>query len=218
MVGIVGKSGTGKSSSLLPNQDIPIKGLNPKETVIINCFGQSLPGPSWKKLYNAEKKNYVVTSSPTEIVKVMDMINIKRPEIKNIVIDDYQYTMAQEFFSRAQEKSYDKFTDIGQGAYQILTKYRELREDLTIFVLTHSDENQEIKTIGKMVNEKLTPAGLFTVVLYTDVKIKGKVPEYRFVTNNDGTYPAKSPYGMFPDLYISNDLSQIVTQIKNYEN
>lgn len=217
MIGVVGKSGTGKSTSVLPNDKIGLKGLDPKETLIINCFGKSLPAPGWKKLYNRENKNYAAYSKPKDIVDAMRVINDKRPEIKNIVIDDYQYTMAKEFFDRAHEKSYDKFTDIGQSAYQILTIYQQLREDLTIFVLTHSDDEGEIKTIGKMVNEKLTPAGLFTVVLYTDVKMVSKKPEYRFVTNNDGTYPAKSPIGMFDDLYIPNDLGAVLEQVKKYE-
>ncbi len=219
MVGIVGKSGTGKSTSVLPNDKTPtpIQGLNPDETLIINCFGKALPAPGWRKLYNTAKKNYVSFSKPADIVNAMQVINDKRPEIKNIVIDDYQYTMAKEFFDRAQEKSYDKFTDIGQHAYNILTMYQKLREDLTIFVLTHSDDDEEIKTIGRMVNEKLTPAGLFTVVLYTDVKIVSKKPQYRLVTNNDGMYPAKSPFGMFDELYIPNDLGLVLNKIKEYE-
>ena len=219
MVGIVGKSGTGTSTSVLPNDKTPtpIQGLNPDETLIINCFGKALPAPGWRKLYNTAKKNYVSFSKPADIVNAMQVINDKRPEIKNIVIDDYQYTMAKEFFDRAQEKSYDKFTDIGQHAYNILTMYQKLREDLTIFVLTHSDDDEEIKTIGRMVNEKLTPAGLFTVVLYTDVKIVSKKPQYRLVTNNDGMYPAKSPFGMFDELYIPNDLGLVLNKIKEYE-
>lgn len=217
MIGIVGKSGTGKSSSLLPNRDIPIEGLDPKETYIINCFGKALPGPGWRKLYNAENKNYLSTSDADQIIKVIKAIDKSRPDIKNIVIDDYQYTMADEFFKRAHEKSYDKFTDIGKKAHSILTAYQSLRDDLTIFVLTHSDEDEEIKTIGKMINEKLTPAGLFTVVLYTDVKMNGKKSEYRFVTNNDGIYPAKSPFGMFNDLYIVNDLGYVLKKVKDYE-
>lgn len=217
MIGIVGRSGTGKSTSFLPNKHIPIEGLNPKETYVINCFGKDLPGPGWKKLYNTENKNYYSSSDPDQIIKVIKAINQGRPEIKNIVIDDYQYTMADEFFKRAQEKSYDKFTDIGQKAHRILTIYQQLRDDLTIIVSTHSDEEMEFKTIGRMVNEKLTPAGLFTVLLYTDVKMKGKKPEYYFVTNNDGMYPAKSPYGMFDDLYIKNDLNYVLKQIASYE-
>lgn len=218
MIGIVGKSGTGKSTSFLPNEKAKIKGLDPKETIVINCFGKALPAPGWRKLYSTENRNYVSFSKPVEIISAMDTVNNKRPEIKNIVIDDYQYTMAQEFFSRAQENGFTKFTDIGQGAYNILTKYQKMRDDLNIFVLTHSDEDQEFKTIGKMVNEKLTPAGLFTIVLYTDVKMINKKPEYRFVTNNDGVFPAKSPFGMFDDLYIPNDLGVVLEKINEYEN
>lgn len=216
IIGIIGKSGTGKSSSLLPDPDFGIEGLDPAETFYINVYSKPLPARGWTKLYNAANKNYAETSKPDEILKIIGHINKNMPHIKQIVIDDYQYTMADEFFSRISEKSYDKFNDIGVGAYKILTSYKGLRNDLMLIVMTHSDDDNEIKTIGKMVNEKLTPPGLMTVVLYADVKMKNNKPEYGFVTNHDGTYPAKSPKGMFP-ARISNDLGLVVKTVRQYD-
>ncbi len=67
-----------------------------------------------------------------------------------------------------------------------------------------------------MINQYLTPEGLFTVILYTRViKENGKM-SYSFVTNNDGKYPAKSPIGMFKDLYIPNDLGAVSKAIDSY--
>lgn len=77
----------------------------------------------------------------------------------------------------------------------------------------------KIKTIGKLLDDKINPAGLFTVLLFTDVHTKenGEI-EYRFVTNNDGTYPAKSPMDMFEDKYITNDLGVVVSKMEEYYN
>lgn len=40
--------------------------------------------------------------------------------------------------------------------------------------------------------------------------------EYQFITNNDGQFPAKSPIGMFKDLYIQNDLGVVSNLINEY--
>lgn len=74
-------------------------------------------------------------------------------------------------------------------------------------------------TVGRMVNDYLTLEGLFSVILYTNVtKGNDNKIQYQFVTNNDGKYPAKSPIGMFPDLYIPNDLGYVSELVNNYNN
>ena len=125
----------------------------------------------------------------------MDYINEKRPEIKNLIIDDWQYMSAFEFFDRADEKGYDKFTDIGKWLARVAKKPITLRDDLTIFFFTHAEETQDkkgikktkAKTIGRMVDEKLTLEGLFSIVLYAKVKrdVEGNL-KYVFETVNDG--------------------------------
>ena len=156
----------------------------------------------------------------------MGHISEKRDDIKNIVIDDWQYTMSNEFMRRSSEKGFEKFTEIGKNAWSILNKSKSLREDMRVFILTHSDTQPgefggapviKIKTIGKLLDDKINPAGLFSILLYTDVNKKenGEM-EYRFITNNNGHYPAKSPMGMFEDIYISNDLGNITKTIEEY--
>lgn len=222
LIGIVGESGTGKSTS--------IRTLNPKETVIINCVGKPLPFKGWKSGYSkfaGETGNYLSTDDTTKVVTCMRLVSEKRPEIKNIVIDDWQYTMSNEFMRRSKEKGFDKFTEIGKNAWVILNEGKTLREDIKVFILTHSDTTPgefgshpivKIKTIGKLLDDKINPMGLFTVLLFTDVLRKESgVMEYRLVTNNDGVYPAKSPMEMFP-LYIPNDLELVAKTIDSYNN
>ena len=139
----------------------------------------------------------------------------------------WQYSMSNEFMRRSKEKGFDKFTEIGKNAWTILNEGKLLREDIKVFILTHSDTTPgefgshpiiKIKTIGKLLDDKINPMGLFTVLLFTDVlKKENGLMEYRLVTNNDGAYPAKSPMEMF-DMYIPNDLDLVAKTIDKYNN
>jgi len=223
-IAIVGFSGEGKSTSYGQVPEIGIKGLNPKETVVINVAGKDLPFRGWKKLYSGdigEGGNYIQTSDSDTISKAIKYISEKRPDIKNIVIDDAQYTMSFEFMKRAKESGYGKFADIGVNVGKIVEASRTARQDLKTYFLWHPERdgsgNLKMKTVGKMVDDYLTLEGLFTVILYTKVdKGADNKMKYQFVTNNDGQVPAKSPLGMFADLYIPNDLGFVTDHIDKY--
>lgn len=219
-IAIAGKSGTGKSTSLGQFPQLGIKGLNPKETAIINVAGKDLPFQGWKKNYNKESKNYVETSDVDKIVLAINIFD-QNPNIKNVVIDDAQYIMAFEFMSRAKEAGYGKFADLGVNLGKVVKAAKDTRPNLKVYFLWHPEEDKEtgfkLKTVGKMVDDYLTLEGLFTVVLYTNVSKSsdGKIL-YQFVTNFDGKYPSKSPIGMFKDLYIANDLGFVSESIDKY--
>jgi hypothetical protein len=223
-IAIVGKSGTGKSTSYGNFPEINIKGLNSKETVIVNVSGKDLPFRGWKKLYAgkiSDGGNYFENSDAIHITKAIEHISANRKDIKNIVIDDAQYIMAFEFMRRAKENGYGKFADIGVNIGKIVEAARLTRKDLKVYFLWHPEEDREsgfkMKTVGKMVDDYLTLEGLFTVVLYTKVeRDNDNKVKYYFVTNNDGQYPAKSPIGLFSELYILNDLGLVSETIDKY--
>jgi hypothetical protein len=158
-------------------------------------------------------------------VKVLNYISDSRPEIKQVIIDDFQYIMSTEFMNRANESGWQKFTDIAKHVWDVISAAKSLREDLKIVFLTHDEiitENfqpkRKIKTIGKLLDDKVTLEGLFTVVLFTDVQ-KNKEKnglDYTFITQNDGTTTAKSPRGMFATFHIPNDLGKVITEINAY--
>lgn len=220
IIAIVGQTGTGKSTS--------IETLNPKETVIIGVTNKPLPFGGWKKNYKTglqQGGNFATSHESKTITKILDYVNTSRPEIKQIVIDDFQYLMSTEFMNRSDEKGWDKFTDIARHAWDVINKSRELREDLKVIILSHDEiitENfqpkRKIKTIGKMLDDKITLEGLFTVVLFTDVSKNQEtnILEYKFITQNDGTTTAKSPRGMFSTLTIPNDLSYVINEMNKY--
>ena len=220
---VIAESGTGKSTS--------IESLDPKETFIINVANKPLPFKGWKKKYTIWSKenpsgNMYDKASVGNIEACIKYVNDKRPEIKNLIIDDFQYMSSFEFFDRSDEKGYEKFTQIGAGLARIARMPKDLREDLMVFFLTHAEEATDLegkkrykaKTIGKMVDEKLTLEGLFSIVLFGKAK-KDKDGNIRYVfeTQNNGENTCKSPKGMFPTFEITNDLSYVRKSILDFE-
>ena len=221
---IIAESGAGKSTA--------IETLDPKETFIINVANKPLPFKGWKAKYSIWSKdnptgNMYDKSSTQNIYAALQYVNDKRPEIKTIVVDDFQYMSSFEFFERVDEKGYEKFTQIGAGLARIARMPKDLREDLTVFFLTHAEESTDMdgkrklkaKTIGKMVDEKLSLEGLFSIVLFGKVK-KDKDGNIRYVfeTQNNGENTCKSPRGMFTGFEIANDLQIVRDAIISYEN
>lgn len=222
---IYGESGHGKTTSL--------RNMNPESTFIISTTGKPLPFRSWKKKFipfsiNKEDKtvsgNYYVNSNWESILKILKIINSKMPHITAVVIDDVQYILSYEFVDRATEVGYQKFSELAQHLMEILRYSEQMREDCTMCFLTHSenvgteiDPKYVIKTIGKLLSEKVTLEGLFTYIFFakTEEGDDGRM-QYKLITNNDGKCLAKTPMGMFEELEIDNDLNQILEVIKEY--
>ena len=164
VIAIVGESGSGKSTSL--------RNLNPKETFIIQVVNKQLPWRAWKKnytLWDKDKKtgNRIILDKSEHILLLIKMISEKKPEIKNIIIDDFQYILSNEFMRRINEKSYQKFNDIGFSGWDLIESSKQHRDDLNIIFTAHSeiDSNGKLtmKTIGNILKEKITIEGLFTI-------------------------------------------------------
>lgn len=223
LIAIVGASGSGKSTSS--------RTLNPEETFVINVAFKPLPFKGWKSMYTAWSKdnpngNYFNTSDVDAINKVLVYINNKRPEIKNVIIDDAQYIMSFEAMDRASERGFDKFTQIAQKFYSVLKSGISMRDDLNVIVSCHSENvgdttnpSYKIKTIGKMIDNMVTVEGLFTYVLFTDVETdqEGKTT-YSFITRSDGTTTAKTPMECFDEFKIPNDLQYVIDKISEFNN
>tara|TARA_B100001778_G_scaffold291794_1_gene262042 strand:- start:2318 stop:3001 length:684 start_codon:yes stop_codon:yes gene_type:complete len=220
---VIADSGSGKSTS--------IRNLLPNETFIVNIANKPLPFKGWKSKYTQISKdnpkgNMTSASSAAGIIKAMKHVNDNMPHVTNLVIDDWQYMSSFEYFDRANEKGYDKFTQIASNLAQVAKMPKDLRDDLYVFFLTHSEESTDIngnrrvkaKTIGKMIDNALTLEGLFSIVLFGKVKkTEEDTLEYVFETRNNGENTCKSPMGMFEDDSIPNDLSYVRDSIVKYE-
>jgi len=216
---ILGDSGTGKSTSMMT--------LDPAETFVVNVIGKALPFKGFKKNYKTICKNedgtdsngnYIVTDKAAQISSLISYVNSKRPEIKNFIIDDCQYVMSNEYMRRSKETGYGKFTDIGNDAFMIVEKINSCRDDLNFFVMFHSVIDKhgiaKCKTIGNVIDEKMTFEGRFTNVLHA-IASDGR---YFFLTQHNGVQMAKTPMGMFEDKIIPNDLKYVGEKIHSYFN
>lgn len=199
LVFIIGRPGTGKSYSM---RNFP-KG----KLAVINVQGKILP------FKGSGEIEMTSTDRSERIVQALDIYSKK---FKSIVVDDFQYTMANEFMRRSAEKGYDKFTEIGRHAWDIASKVTELPADVIVYVMCHTDRddegNEKIKTIGKLLDEKICLEGMSTIVLKTNVADG----VYTFLTQNNGKDTVKSPADMFPTYAIDNDLYYVDQKIRSY--
>ena len=217
LIGVVGQTGTGKSTS--------IKHLNPAETYIINVAKKELPFKGAEKLYNAELKNYKEVDDANEIARLLKTISEKAPHIKNIVIEDCNYIMGFNIISKATEVGFTKFTLMARDMVQLFREARKLRDDIKVFYFTHPETIEDggeivgykIKTAGKMIDNQILLEGLLTMCLYTFVEdSKDGSATYNFLTNRFRKFPAKTPDGMFSDVKIPNNLQLVVDTIDAY--
>lgn len=204
---ILGGSGSGKSASL--------RNFQPGEIGIINVAGKPLPFRNRLSVYNCDKYQDIVLEGEKKGVPGI-YTAIRNSKAKSIVIDDCQYLMANEYMRRSGETGYQKFTDIGKNFWELVRMTSELPDDAIVYFLGHierdADGHEKLKTIGKLLDEKITVEGMFTIVLRAQA-IDGK---YTFRTQTNGLDTAKSPMEMFLSLEIDNDLKAVDKIIRDY--
>lgn len=192
---ILGESGTGKSASL--------RNFTEEEIFIVNVDSKPLP----------VKNNFPHLWNCDNALKIADALKlIKQP---SIIIDDAQYIMANAFMQQAMDKGFDKFTLMGKSFFDIIETCKSLPTEKIIYFLMHTESADGIiraKTIGKLLNEKITLEGKFTICLRTCVHDGG----YFFSTQNSGFDTVKTPIGMFETVEIPNDLKNVDEKIREY--
>jgi hypothetical protein len=206
---VIGRSGSGKTYSL--------KNFKPDEVGVISVEKGRLPFKSDIKVVKIPKsfddhdqKQSYATINAAKYSWIMTII--RTAKAKTIVIDDSQYLLANELFDRAYEKGYDKFVQMAVNFRNLIHFINDLEDDSKIVYFLHhseldSDGREKVKTIGKMLDEKLTVEGCFDIVLYCQ--------DHKFFTQANGQSTAKSPEGMF-ELEIPNDLKAVDTAIREY--
>lgn len=222
---VMGSSGSGKSTS--------IRNLNPKETFIINSLGKNLPFKGSAKMYTTWDKeknptgNVIKTSNSQITLKWLDHIDKNVPDIKNVVIEDNTHQSSMEYIRRIKEGSWEKFNDIASNMVGIVERAKNMRDDVTVFILHHTKEvgdglleekQTKAMTLGKLVDEKMSSyESFFTVVLLAKKKKLDNKIEHVFLTN-DADSTAKSPLGMFEESEIPNDLQIVKDSLRCYYN
>ena len=205
---VMGRSGSGKTYSL--------KNFSPDEVCVISVEKGRLPFKTDIKVAkipnNFKDVNDYATLNRAKYAWLMRAIETAK--YKAVVIDDSQYLLVNELFDRSAEKGYDKFVQMAANFRNLIHSINALdQEEKIVYFLHHTetdtDGREKVKTIGKMLDEKLTVEGCFDIVLYCQ--------DHKFYTQSNGQSTAKSPEDMF-DLEIPNDLKLVDSKIREYYN
>lgn len=192
---VLGKTGTGKSSSLM--------NFTEKDGVgYATATGKPLPFRN--NIPQTHARNYATL-----------MAIIEQAKAPIVVIDDFNYLMSFEEFSKSGIKGYEKFTEMAVNVVNVIDAITRKDSDQRFYILAHSENNDDgslrLKTTGKMVSDKFVPEGLANQVVETAV-VDG---EFVFKVKTDGT-GIKTPLGMFETPTIPNDLKVLDEKIKAF--
>ena len=212
IIGIMGESGSGKTTSM--------RNLDPSTTFYIDCDKKGMSWKGWRDQYQIDKKNYIATDQVSVVRTVLDKIDKQEnlANVKVVIIDTLNALMVADEVRRMKEKGFDKWVDLAQCVWELLDHLYELRDDLTIIVVCHSQTQKEddgytftrIKTSGKKLDKLNVESKLTTVLL-------AKVKEGRYVfethANNSTT---KTPLGAFDEDEIDNDIVEVLTALEEY--
>ena len=205
---ILGESGSGKTASL--------RNLDPKNTLLIQSIKKplSFKGDGWGHISSTNKAGNILVSDNTD-----EIIGFTRKtKRKVIIVDDFQYILSNQFMRRSGETGYQKFTDIGVSAWNLFSVLAQLDDDVRVYLLAHTQTddygNVKIKTIGKMLDDKITLEGMVTICLRAIVE----GGEHYFATKNSGSDTVKAPIGMFENDRVENDLARVDALICSYFN
>ena len=205
---VIGRSGSGKTYSL--------KNFKAGEVGVISVEKGRLPFKTDIKVAKVPKDPTGGEAKDAAQLSAAKyswiMRTIRSAKMKAVVIDDSQYLLVNELFDRTCEKGYDKYTSMAQKFRDLIHFVNDLEdENKIVYFLHHSeadtDGREKVKTIGKMLDEKLTVEGCFDIVLFCQ--------DHKFFTQSNGQSTAKSPEDMF-ELEIPNDLKAVDTAIRAY--
>ncbi len=202
---ILGNSGEGKSYSL--------KNIDPNQCGLINVMNKPLPFKKGKEFKDR-------TVNTDNVAKIINTLQQAKAPI--IIIDDFQYIMGNEFIKGANQKftgdsAFQRYNDIAHNAWSVINTAinNTFSNDQRVYILAHVQENNgrnSIKTIGKLLDDKIVLEGMVTTVLQTTIR-DGK---HYFMTQNNGFNTVKSPEDMFTDDLIPNDLNAVDNAICEY--
>ena len=198
---VYGKSGSGKSRSLI--------NFGEDEIFLVNTIGKRLP-------FRSKFKYEIKTDDFSKIAN-----GLRKMPTKTAVIDDSGYLMTNAFMRghsapKSGSSTFDLYNDIADSFWSLITVIKnELPDDVIVYMIMHEDTTDygetKLRTIGKLLSEKVCIEGMSTVVLRCVVR-DGK---HLFLTQSDGSDIRKSPEGMF-DREIENDLKSVDSTIREF--
>ena len=211
LICVMGESGSGKTTAM--------RTLDPKTTYYIDSDGKGLAWKGWRKQYNAEEKNYIVSRNIPSITRLIVNISEKKPETKTIIVDTLNTCMVDKEVKEMKENGYGKWIDLTQFVWDCIETAGKQRDDLTVIFVMHSETIRDdfgyaftrVKTNGRKL-EKLVPESLFGTVL-----LAKKTDDDRYVFETQAkNSTAKSPMGAFETFEIDNDMGAVLKALEDY--
>lgn len=197
LVLIYGKSGSGKSRSLI--------NFGEDEVFLVNVMGKRMPF----------QKNFAYQRTSDNIESIWKWLEMM--PTKTAVIDDGGYIMTSMFMAEhGKGDQFKLYNNIADTIWNLFINIKfKLPDDIIVYFVMHEDiddtGNSKLRTIGKLLEQKVCLEGLCTVCLHSIVKGK----EHIFLTNSNGYDIAKSPEGMFQE-EIPNDLKAADARMREY--
>ena len=192
---LIGASGTGKSTSL--------RNFKREEVAVVNVLGKPLPFKSDIKAPKCDDYATILQA-------------IKNTKKKTIVIDDSNYLITNEFMSKSSVKGFDKYNEMGNNFFNLINGIKNIEGGKTVYLIMHedTDDNGNIKpkTIGKLLDDKVNIQGMFTICIRTMFDNGNYV--FRLKTN--GQDCVKTPFGMFENETMDNDLKEFDKVVREY--
>lgn len=199
---VIGKSGSGKSTSL--------RNFKKDEIGLINVLKKPLP-------FKGKFDSTIETDDYATIMKA-----ILGTDKKIIAIDDAGYLITNHFMRRHSSTGggngvFTLYNELGDHFWTLIEFIKnKVSSDKTVYLIMHEDQSEsgsiKPKTIGKLLDEKVCIEGMFTIVIRAMVDNE----RHYFKTQSDGSDVCKTPIGMFEDKEIDNDLKMVDETIRKY--
>jgi len=203
---VVGKSGSGKSTSL--------RNLNPKTTAVLNTERKQLPFKGAKDFLNV----------PIPDLNTFNAAFKKAVESKNIeTIVIESFTSLIEMIYREADirfKGFDVWSFYNKEIDRILNMSKNTDKYVVSLAIDGAYDGEDgvqerfVAVDGNRWKKRVEKE--FVVCLFTDNHLEDGKMNHRFRTQSLGKDSAKSPMGMFEDLHIGNDLAQVIEKCEEY--
>lgn len=204
---IIGASGSGKTTSM--------RNLDPKTTFYIDTDGKGLSWRGWRTQYNKQAKNYFKTDDAEAVYALMQEINEKQKHIKTLVIDTLNGIMVADEMRRMKDNNFDKWKDLAISVYNIVNFSNNMRDDLTVILLGHTQTSDDgftcLLTNGKKLNKICLESKMTTVLLAKKID-----DQYVFETTAHNS-TAKTPMGAYDGIEtVPNDIVEVIKVLSEY--
>ena len=192
---LIGASGTGKSTSL--------RNFKKDEIAVANVLGKPLPFKTDIEAPKVDRYDIILKAITSTKKKV-------------IVIDDAGYLLTNEFMNKSSVKGYDKYNEMANNFFNLINGIKSIEGGKTVYLVMHEDideyGNVKPKTIGKLLDDKVNIQGMFTIC----IRSMFENGNYIFRLKTNGQDCVKTPFGMFEEEAMENDLKEFDKVVRNY--